>query len=117
MTDEAIVETTVVEPVAAGDGDALEYAIVEIMGHRRLAGRIMEVERFGSKMLRVDVPKEGDFAKGFVSQFYAGSAIFCITPTDLATVCKENKPYEPARRYIASRPDDDGDGDEDDRPF
>lgn len=29
---------------------APEWAIVEMMGHRRRAGRIEEVERFGAKM-------------------------------------------------------------------
>lgn len=112
MTDTAIIEPAGA-PVTESADDPLEYAIVEIMGHRRIAGRILEVERFGTKMIRIDVPKEGDFAKGFVSQFYGGPSIFSVTPTDLATVCKENKPYEPARRYIAA-PDAD---DDDDRPF
>ncbi len=38
-----------------------EYAIVEIMGHRKLAGRILEVERFGAKLLRIDIPTDADF--------------------------------------------------------
>lgn len=38
-----------------------EYAIVEIFGHRRHAGRIQEVDRFGSKMLRIDVPKQPSY--------------------------------------------------------
>lgn len=112
MTDATIIDPAVASTSEPTD-DQLEYAIVEIMGHRRLAGRILEVERFGTKMLRIDVPKEGDFAKGFVSQFYGGPSIFCVTPTNLATVYKENKPFEPARRYIASRSDED----DDDRPF
>lgn len=77
--------------------EALEYAVVEIMGHRRLAGRILEVERFGAKMLRIDVPTKGDFANGFLSQFYSGAALFSVTHTDLDTVCRMNKPYEPPR--------------------
>lgn len=84
-----------------------EYAIVEIFGHRRHAGRVLEVERFGTKLLRVDVPTDGSFEKGFTSHFYGGASIFSFTPTDLATVERLNKPYEPARltRY---RPDDYG---------
>jgi hypothetical protein len=74
-----------------------EYAIVEIMGHRKHAGRIYDVERFGAKMVRIDVPTEGDFAKGYTTHFYSGPSIFSITPTDLATVLKMNKPWEPAR--------------------
>lgn len=86
-----------------------EYAIVEIFGHRKHAGKIQEVERFGAKMLRVDVPEKGDFASGFVSHFYGGGSIFSLTNTDLATVERINKPYVPAGRYSLPAPDhDDG---------
>jgi hypothetical protein len=109
----------------ASTEEPAEYAIVEIMGFRKLAGRILEAERFGAKLLRIDIPTKGDFANGFTSQYYSGSSIFSITPTDLATVCKHNKPYEPARLYSPAPqrdPDtDDGGshdgGDDDDRPF
>lgn len=100
-------------PAEAAVVEAPEYAIVEIMGHRRLVGRIIDTERFGAKLLRIDVPTNGDFDQGFTSQFYAGSAIFSVTPTDLATVRRMNKPYESARLYSAPRApfvDDTGDG-------
>ena len=74
-----------------------EYAVIEIFGHRRLAGRIMEVERFGTKMLRIDIPERGKFENGFTSQMYGGASLFSVTPCDLATVERVNKPYEPAR--------------------
>lgn len=38
-------------------GDMLpdgEYAIVEVLGHRTIVGRISEVERFGTKLLGVE---------------------------------------------------------------
>jgi hypothetical protein len=31
-----------------------EYAIVEIMGHRTMIGRVEEMERFGTKMLQIE---------------------------------------------------------------
>lgn len=34
------------------------WAVVELMGHVRLAGRLSEVERFGGKLARLDVPIE-----------------------------------------------------------
>ncbi len=84
------------------------YAIVEIFGHRQHVGRILEVEQFGAKMLRVDVPKDGDFAQGYVSHFYGGASIFSMTPTDLATVQRMNKSSAPpALSYRAYDPDDD----------
>lgn len=73
-----------------------EYAIVEVFGHRRHAGRITEIERFGAKMLRIDIPKDGDFEKGYSTHFYGGPSIFSMTPCDLATVQRINKPYQPA---------------------
>lgn len=39
------------EPPAHPPGD---YAIVEILGHQTLIGRVEEVERFGSRMLRIE---------------------------------------------------------------
>lgn len=81
-----------------------EFAVVEIMGHRSHAGRILEVEKFGAKMLRIDVPTDGDFAKGFVSHFYSGSAIFGLKMTDLATVIERNKPEPPYGAYRATPP-------------
>lgn len=106
MTD-AVVD--VQPPAEVSVDEPLQYAIVEIMGHRRLAGRIREEERFGAKMLRIDIPTNGDFAQGFTTQHYAGSALFSVTATDLATVCKHNKPYEPPRLYREQR-DADADG-------
>ena len=50
MTD----ETNAVDPPAESDG--WEWAVLEVFGHRRHAGRIREVEQFGAKMVRVDIP-------------------------------------------------------------
>ena len=60
-----------------------EWAIVEIMGHRIISGRVSEVTRFGAPFCRVEV----DLPDGTIAaQEYSGSAIFCITPSDEATV-------------------------------
>lgn len=83
-----------------------EYAVVEIFGHRSHAGRIFEVERFGTKLLRIDVPKDGDFAAGFTSHFYGGSSIFSLTPCDLGTVKRANKPYAPASQLTFEEEDE-----------
>jgi len=54
------------------------WAIVELMGHRRLAGYCSQAEMYGAALLRVDVPaKEGLSA----TQFYGGGSIYCLTPT------------------------------------
>lgn len=53
-----------------------DWAILELMGHRRLAGFVQEVELAGSGVLRIDIPNEPP-----LTQFYPPSAIYCLTPT------------------------------------
>ncbi|WP_316171078.1 hypothetical protein [Bradyrhizobium sp. SZCCHNRI1058] len=75
-------------PEAPDEEIGWEWAIVEIFGHRRHVGRAREAERFGAKLLRIDVPKLGP-APGEInwsSHFYGGSSIFSYTPTDEPTV-------------------------------
>jgi hypothetical protein len=50
------------------------YAVVELMGHRVRAGLVTEVEMFGTKMLRLDIPGKDRF------EFYSGAALYGITP-------------------------------------
>lgn len=52
------------------------WAIVELMGHVRIAGRVTEEEHFGAKLGRIDIPT-GD---GFVTQFFGGSSVYRMTP-------------------------------------
>lgn len=99
---------------AAADADGWEWAIVEVFGHRKHAGRIREEERFGAKMLRVDVPTKGDPAThGWATHWYGGSAIFSLTLTDEATALKANRPWDAPGRYLAPPDTDDGMNDED----
>jgi hypothetical protein len=56
------------------------WCIVELMGHQRIAGRVTEVNLFGSALMRVDVP-EVDGAPGF-SKFFGAGAIYAITPVE-----------------------------------
>lgn len=52
-----------------------QWAILELMGHVRLAGRVSEEERFGCKVGRIDVP-DGD---GFITQYFGGQSICRLT--------------------------------------
>lgn len=54
------------------------WAVVELMGHRRLVGKVEEVEVAGAGFLRVEVLGEGG---AFTTQFYAPGAVYCVTPT------------------------------------
>lgn len=65
------------------------WAIVEIMGHRRLAGRVSEQEFAGSGFVRLDIPSE-DVTDA--TQLYSPAAIYAITPTT----------EEVARRFAAN---------------
>lgn len=79
------------------------WAIVELMGHVRLAGRLTEEEKFGTKMGRLDIPSapsspredcifcEGAGVKDgivcplsecgpqYVSQYFGGGSVYRIT--------------------------------------
>jgi hypothetical protein len=69
-------ETTLVE----------NWAILEIMGHERLAGRLTETTIAGVPMLRVEVPAT-EKLPGF-TRLLSGASIFSLTPVpqDVATL-------------------------------
>lgn len=81
-------------PSPTTDPQDLGWCIVEIMGHRKLAGRVREQTVAGVALLRVDIYDDGDAP--IATQMYGGAAIFCVTPTT-----------EPLARQMthASRPD------------
>ena len=54
------------------------FAILELMGHRRLAGYVSEQEIAGQGMIRIDVPGEDGTE---ATQLYSPSALYCLTPT------------------------------------
>ena len=54
------------------------WAIVELMGHTRMAGKVTEEEHFGAKLGRIDIPKPDG---GCFTQFFSGSSLFRLTPT------------------------------------
>jgi hypothetical protein len=57
------------------------WAILELMGHRRLGGYLSEVSVAGSAMVRIDIPHPQVLGEISATQFYAGQAIYAITPT------------------------------------
>ncbi len=83
------------------------WAIVELMGHRRLAGRISEQQIAGAAFLRVDTPTEPA-----ATQFYSAQAVYCITPTteNVATAVARQYTPQPVSlwevRALASHRDD-----------
>lgn len=75
------------------------WAIVELMGHRRLGGRVSQAEQYGVAMLRVDVP--GDDGEIVATRFCGGSSIYALTPCSeqaARAVAKSNR-VEPVTRW------------------
>lgn len=72
----ALVETEAgaTEPKGLPDGD---YAIAEIMGHRKLIGRVTEVERFGAKLMSIEPVLNGELLPPVL---VGGSSIYQFTP-------------------------------------
>jgi hypothetical protein len=54
------------------------WALVELFGHQRIAGKVTEAEIGGGKFIRVDVPAIG--TQQPVTKFYGPAAIYGITP-------------------------------------
>lgn len=55
------------------------WAMVELFGHQKIAGKVTEQVIAGGTFLRVDVPAI-DGAQEF-TRFYGASAIYALTPT------------------------------------
>lgn len=83
------------------------WALVEVMGHRRLAGKVTEVNLFGSKMMRVEIPEVDGIPAH--EQILSGSAIFAFTPVGveaaraLAATIK-HMPFDPWLLAPSQRP-------------
>lgn len=54
------------------------WAVVEIMGHQRYAGRVSEQPIAGTVLLRIDVPAVGERLP--FTKLFGGSAVFSIAP-------------------------------------
>lgn len=77
------------------------WAIVELMGHRRIAGWLTETEIAGGAFLRVDVPSDPP-----ATQLYTPSAVYCITPTteDTARLVASGVRVAPVERWQLGLP-------------
>lgn len=55
------------------------WAILELMGHRRLGGHLTAATIAGASLLKIDVYTD-DFSDPSATQFYAPAAVYAITP-------------------------------------
>lgn len=71
-----------------------EWAIIELFGHRKIAGKVTESTICGGGLLRVDIPdKDGKIT---LTQFYGPSAIYSMTPTTETTVRQVTSQFDAA---------------------
>jgi hypothetical protein len=74
------------EPAEAEAGEPStfdEWCIVELLGHRRLAGRVREVQVAGSGFLRLDIPAAGvDPAR---TQYVSPGSVYALHPVGEST--------------------------------
>lgn len=99
------------------DHAELGWAIVEMLGHRVIAGFVSEVEIAGAGFLRVDLWSEEGVPRA--TQYVAPASIYAITPTTEEAVRERMKPrplYRLALREAAEAAEAEADR-EDDIPF
>lgn len=81
-----------------------QWAIVELLGRKTVAGFVSEQLIAGQALLRVDVPAVDD-QPGF-TQLYGSSSVYCITPTteEIARVAASRLNVRPVAVYHLPEP-------------
>lgn len=78
--------------------------LLEIYGHRRLAGRVTEIQFAGTTMAKIEVPPTKAYPEGF-EQCFSGGAIFSCTEIseEVARAHAEQIGAMPPRPYQISQ--------------
>jgi hypothetical protein len=89
------------------------WAILELMGHRQRGGFVKDVEIFGGKLLRIDIPVD---AEKTVTEFYGCNSIYALRPCSEEIVRDHIKrscdgDIRPVRQLEYREPDHDDDVD------
>lgn len=87
------------------------WAILELMGHRKLAGYLSEHEIAGKGFIRIDVPTEPP-----ATQLYSPAAVYAITPTTEEVARRWELPADTRGAVNAEFDEGDDFGDPDDDP-
>lgn len=76
-----------------------EWCVLELFGHRRLAGYVREVTIAGDGFLRLDVP--GTNGQPERTQFYRPAAVYALHPVteDIARRAAERFRHDPVTRW------------------
>ncbi|MEW9304701.1 hypothetical protein [Labrys neptuniae] len=86
------------------------WAKLELMGHRTRVGFVQEVEMFGGKLLRIDIPANG----GDVTEFYGCSSVYALSPVseeiarDYMKRCSDPRPVRPMEYRLEAPRDEFG---------
>jgi len=73
------------------------WMLVELLGHKKLAGFVTEEERWGQVLLRIDIPtsvKDGRLQ--YTTQLYGAHALYCATPINESDAIHLAKQFRPA---------------------
>jgi len=76
------------------------WAIIELFGHSKLAGRVSEQTLGGATFLRVDVPEVAGCPA--FTRFYGASAVYAITPVDEETARQVVRALRPRPVHVYS---------------
>ena len=97
-----------------------EWAVLELFGHQRIAGKVSEATIGGCAFVRVDVPET---AKPAYTKYYGNGAVYAMTPCDedvarlaAAEIERYNVPVRvqmPRAALPAGRGDEEGYDDDD----
>lgn len=71
------------------------WAIVELLGHRRLGAYVTEATIAGAGFLRLDVPGATADDPPLVTQFVQPGSVYCLTPATEATVRAMAQHHQP----------------------
>jgi hypothetical protein len=101
------------------------WALIEQMGFRKTVAKVREVEQFGTKMLRMDVPFfEGDKPEpaGYATRFAGGPSLYQVSPLEetlalhAARQQSDPRPVQPTTFRIGGAPSGSRPGEGDDDP-
>ena len=82
------------------DGNTTNWGIVELMGHKVVAGQISKSEMLGKPMLRIDVPATSAYPE--FTQFYGDGSIYWVTFVSevVARMTAEQTKVNPVSVYV-----------------
>jgi len=88
------------------------------MGFRRTVGKVSEVEMYGTKMLRLDIPPPNGGGEEWTTRFCGGPSLYQVSPLSEAVALDmvkdqvDPRPIKPTDYRIEDHRSSDGDDEE-----